>query len=357
MRHVSFMKFHTNSSVRKSIAILVCVLLPQICCRATADDAAPLTEGRLKEEVRVAFTEGPLWHPDGRVLFSDIANNRIMQRAADGTLSVFRHPSGRTNGMAFDLQGRLICCEGGGLDSRRRISRTEADGTVKLLAKSYKKARFNSPNDVVVDGQGRVYFSDPRYGDKADMQQLDDDGKPIEGVYRIDAPDEVVRVIAHEVARPNGLAISPDGKYLYVADNVNDGPNAAGGNRKLWQFELLPNGDVNLKTQTLIYDWETDRGPDGLAVDMQGRVYAAAGFNYPKPPFETAGERKAGVYVIDPQKKELVQFIPVPIDMVTNCAFGDEDRKTLYITAGHKLWSIRTTTPGFTRWPATNASR
>jgi gluconolactonase len=301
----------------------------------------------LKVEVRVAFTEGPAWHPTENVYFSDIANNRIMRRDANGELHVFRTPSGRTNGILFDHQGRMLCCEGGGLDSNRRVTRTEANGTITVLADRFEGKKFNSPNDLAIDSQGRIYFTDPRYGDRSDMQQLDASGNPIEGVYRIDDVGQVARVIGHEVDRPNGIYVSADDKYLFVADNVNDGPQGVGGNRKLWRFELKSDGTIEPDSRKMLFDWETDRGPDGMAMDLEGRLYVAAGFNFPNPPAESVKRYKAGIYVISPEGG-LLQFIPVPADMITNCTFGDEDGKTLYITAGHKLWSIRTETPGRT---------
>ncbi len=308
-------------------------------------------KAQLKPETRVAFTEGPVWHPSGNVYFSDIANNRIMRLDANGELHIFRVPSGRSNGLLFDHQGRLLACEGGGLDSNRRVTRTELNGTITVLADHYQGKKFNSPNDLTIDSQGRIYFTDPRYRDRSGMEQLDEEGKEIEGVYRIDDVGKVVRIITHEVHRPNGIALSPDEKYLYVADNVNDGPNeGVGGNRKLWRFTRNKDGSVDLKSQKLLFDWGTDRGPDGMAVDQKGRLYVAAGFNFPKLPAETTKKYKAGIYVLSPEGK-LLEFIPVPIDMITNCTFGGPDLRTLYITAGHKLWSIRTNTPGYLAWP------
>jgi gluconolactonase len=296
---------------------------------------------RLTIEGRVAFTEGPAWHPSGNVYFSDIANNRIMRRDPQGKLHVYRTPSGRANGLLFDARYRLNACEGGGEGGNRRVTRTELDGTITVLADRFQGKRFNSPNDLTIDALGRVYFTDPRYGDRRDVEQFDTDGKSIEGVYRIDLDGSVHRVITHEVHRPNGIGTSPDGKYLFVADNLNDGPDAVGGSRKLWRFELRANGDVFLATRQLLFDWGTDRGPDGITIDQQGRIYAAAGFNHANPPAETVKKYRAGIYVIDPNGQGLLQMIPVPADMITNCTLGGRDRRTLYITAGHKLWSIR----------------
>lgn len=330
--------------------VTICWLVGALPAMAQEDQPIP-KDSRLKAEVRVAFTEGPVWHPSGNVLFSDIANNRIMRRDRTGELHVFRSPSGRTNGMLLDLEGRLMCCEGGGPEGNRRVTRTDKEGVITVLADRYNGKRLNSPNDLTVDAKGRVYFTDPRYGPREDLKQFDNKGRAIEGVYRIDAPGKVERIITHEVHRPNGIAVSPDGQHLYVADNVNDGPKKGlGGNRKLWRFDLLANGTVDPKSQKLLFDWGTDRGPDGMALDQRGRIFVTAGFNFPKPPVETAKKYKAGVYVLSP-KGDLLQFIPVPADMITNCTFGDKDRKTLYITAGHKLWSIRVRDPGYLAYP------
>lgn len=337
---------HLSTRLPLIAALQVLVALSNI---AISSEPIP-SSSLLKIEGQVAFTEGPAWHPDGNVYFSDIVNNRIMRRDANGEMHVFRTPSGRTNGIQFDHQGRMLCCEGGGLDSNRRITRTELNGTITVLTDRYQDGKFNSPNDLAVDSKGRVYFTDPRYGDRSDMQQRDAYDNEIEGVYRIDDVGKVERIISHEVSRPNGILVSPDDRYLYVADNVNDGPNGLGGNRKLWRFDLNADGSIEPASRKLLFDWGTDRGPDGLAMDVEGRLYAAAGFNFPNPPVETAEKHKAGIYVIATEGG-LLQFIPVAADMITNCTFGDADRKTLYITAGHKLWSVRTSTPGVTVWP------
>lgn len=307
-------------------------------------------DSKLKIEGRVAFTEGPAWHPSGNVYFTDIDNNRIMRRDRKGELHVYRAPSGRANGLLFDRQGRLMACEGGGPEGSRRVTRTEIDGTITVLADEYRGKRLNSPNDLTIDSRGRVYFTDPRYGDRSDIEQFDESGREIEGVYRIDDVGKVERIIAHEVDRPNGILVSRGDEYLYVADNVNDGPRGLGGNRKLWRFDLRPDGTVDAASRKLLFDWGSDRGPDGMVLDREGRIYAAAGFNFPGPPVETAKKYRAGVYVITPGG-ELLKFIAVPADMITNCTFGGDDLKTLYVTAGHKLWSLRVNSPGQLAWP------
>lgn len=324
--------------------LLLATMLTQ---KPVAADSLPVSnDARLKFEGKVAFLEGPSWHPTGNVYFSDIPNERIMRRDRNGEIHVFRTSSGFTNGTCFDLQGRMICCEGGGAASNRRVTRLELDGTITVLADRFAGKRINSPNDCTIDRRGRIYFTDPRYRSREGLEQFDEDGRAIEGVYRIDDVGKVSRILTHEIQRPNGIAISPDQKYLYIADNKNDRPT---DNRRLWRFDLNEDGSVDNSSQKLLFDWGTDRGPDGMAIDSDGRLYVTAGFNYPDPPAQTANRYKAGIYVITSDGR-LVQFVPVPTDMITNCAFGDADRKTLYITAGHKLWSIRTEVPGHIEW-------
>lgn len=289
--------------------------------------------------------EGPAWHPKLGVLTSG-GDGSIHRYALDGTTSIFRKNAG-TNGLLFDAKGRLIACE----PVERRVTRTELDGTITVLTDRYDGKRYNQPNDVTVDADGRIYFSDPRYGDRKGMEQKED-GKIVEGVYRIDLDGKVTRVIGHEVERANGVLVSADGKYLYVADNNNDKIGAA---RKLYRFDLSA-GVVDRKSRKLIYDWGTGRGPDGLKQDEKGRLYVAGGLNKPNPPAEPATDVKGGVYVLSPEGK-LLAFLAVPTDEVTNVAFGGEDRRTLYVTGGGVLYSIRTTTPGRLVYPPAGSSR
>ncbi len=269
--------------------------------------------------------EGPAWR-DGWLYFSGEGKISRWKPGGAGP-EVFRDPSGGSNGLRFDPQGRLIVCEAG----NRRVTRTELDGSVTVMADRYEGHRFNSPNDLTMDSQGRIYFSDPRYG-KRDSMEID-----VEGVYRIDAPGKVVRVLGREVERANGVLVAPGDKYLYVADNNN---NNAGGARKLWRFDLRPDGSVNAASRRLIHDWKDGRGPDGVKMSSSGLLFVAGGLNAPHPPHET-GVMKGGVYILTPAGK-LVDFVPIPKDEVTNCAFGGADGKTLFITAGGTLWSVGT---------------
>jgi gluconolactonase len=284
--------------------------------------------------------EGPAWHPKLGLLTS--GNGHSYQLDRKGKSRIWRRGAG-TNGLLFDARGRLLACE----PKLRRITRTEADGKVTVLTARYQGKRYNQPNDLTVDSKGRIYFSDPQYGERKGMEIRDKEGRTIEGVYRIDPDKKVTRLIGRELERPNGVLVSAGDRYLYVADNNN---NNVGGARKLYRFDLRKNGTVDLKSKKLLYDWGKGRGPDGLKQDVRGRLYVAAGLNKPNPPFEPAKDRKGGIYVLNPAGK-LLAFLPVPTDEVTNCAFGGADRKTLYITAGGTLYSIRTTTAGRLVWP------
>jgi len=284
--------------------------------------------------------EGPAWHPELGLLTSGEGN--VMRRDRDGNRSVFLQGAG-TNGLMFDRQGRLVMCQ----PAFRRVARREADGTITVLAERYAGKPFNQPNDLTMDTRNRIYFSDPCYGDRSHLEILDDQGRAIEGVYRIDPDGRVTRIITHEVDRPNGLVVTPDDRYLYVADNNND---TVGGARKLWRFDLQPDGSVNVDSRRLIHDWGKTRGPDGIKLDAEGRLYVAAGLNKPNPPFETQDQPTAGVYVFSPEGEQQ-QFIPIPRDECTNCAFGGDDLKTLFVTAGGTLWSLTVETPGRPVWP------
>lgn len=279
--------------------------------------------------------EGPAWHPRLGLLTSGEGHVNLRDRA--GRAGVYVRDAG-SNGLLVDREGRVVICE----PVRRRVSRRALDGTTTVLAETFDGRRFNQPNDLAIDGRNRIYFTDPRYGSREGMELLDAGGRPIEGVYRIDPDGGVARIITHEVDRPNGIAIAADDSLLFVADNTNDVP---GGARKLWRFHLRDDGTVDPATQTLIHDWRTTRGPDGMKFDLDGRLYVAAGINRPNPPSETADQPTAGIYVFSPQGR-LQEFVRIPRDETTNCAFGGDDGRTLFVTAGGSLWSLRTRTAG-----------
>jgi gluconolactonase len=311
---------------------------------ALADDDEPIfaRDAKLtKEAGDGSGGEGPAWHPQLGVLTT--GNNHIWRLDRAGKSAIYRKDAG-CNGLLFDRDGRLLACD----SVQRRIVRIDSNGKLTMLADKYNGKRFNEPNDLTLDSQGRIYFSDPRYGESAGKDQLDEMGRTIEGVYRIDPDGKVTRVLGREVERANGVLVSPDDKYLFVADNDNNHENGA---RKLWRFDLKKDGTVDVASKKLLYDWGKGRGPDGVKQDVKGRLYVAAGLNKPSPPFEPATEVKGGIYVISPEGK-LLKFLPVPTDEVTNCAFGGDDLQTLYITAGGTLYSIHTITPGHVVFPS-----
>jgi gluconolactonase len=310
---------------------------------------APLPDGvaatGLRAATSLAFTEGPAVDAQGNVYFSDIENNRILRLSADGARSVFREPSGRTNGQCFDREGRLLHCEGAefGPGGARRVTRTDlANGEYVVLTDRYEGKRYNSPNDICVDGAGRIYFTDPRYGDRSDMEMA------IEGVYRIDPDGAVRRILAQpDVQRPNGIAVTQDAKRLYVIDSCP----IPGGNRKVWAFDLDARGSPTRQRQ--VFDFAPGRGGDGMRLDVEGTLYVAAGILSPRGPHETA-DVPPGVYVIGPDGT-LRGRIPIQEDVITNLAFGGADGRTLYITAGKSLFRTRVGVPGqvaFPRWKA-----
>ncbi|MCS7167327.1 MAG: SMP-30/gluconolactonase/LRE family protein [Gemmatales bacterium] len=291
----------------------------------------------------VCFLEGPAFDGEGNLFFSDIAGNRILKMDPQGRISVFREDSGRTNGNTFDAQGRLLSCEGaefGSAQGRRRVVRTDLKtGKVEVLTERYEGKRYNSPNDLCVDIHGRIWFTDPYYGPDRHILEMEH-----EAVYRIDADGKVTRVLTQPaIQRPNGIAITPDGKTLYVVDSHPQ----LGGNRKIWAFQVEADG--SLSGQRLVYDFGRGRGGDGLRLDMQGNLWVCAGVLRPRGPGET-DEVPPGVYVISPQG-QLLGRIPIPEDLITNLAFGGPERKTLYVTAGKSIYRIPVNVSGYALYP------
>ena len=317
------------------------VLLPAV--EVAADDFRPTASKEIIPKgarVRLLwnegdFTEGPTVAADGAILFSDIGNRIMRFDPVSRKITVFRASSGKTNGLMFDRQGRLIACEGAA-GGNRRISITE-DGKVRTLADRYEGKRFNSPNDLAIDAKGRVYFTDPRYGGD-EPRELD-----FEGVFLVDT-DGKVTLATREVQKPNGVLVSIDGKTVYVADNNN----ARDGNRHLTAFRVQPDG--TLAEKRVLFDFgPTRRGIDGMTLDTSGNLYATAG----------RGD-EAGIYVFSPEGKHLA-FIPTPGDP-TNCVFGGPNQpNVLYITAAgpkpkegrqrYALYAIRLATDGHRIYP------
>jgi gluconolactonase len=329
--------------------MLACASLPPGLSAQNKSDFVdlPLPSGLVAPDTKptvaalVCFFEGPAVDASDNVFFSDIPGNRILKMNHKGDVSVFRSDSGRTNGNAFDARGRLVSCEGFGLGpgGRRRIVRTDMEtGAVTVLTDRYEGKRYNSPNDLCVDGSGRIWFTDPRYGDRAGMEM------PDEGVYRIDPDGHVTRALTQpQVQRPNGITVAPDGRTLYVVDANDD----VGGNRKLWAFAISPKGE--LSNRRLVYDFQQARGGDGIRADMRGNLWMAGGIRTPRRPSETT-EMPQGVYVISPQGK-LLGRVPIVEDYVTNLAFGGPDRKVLYVTAGASIYKFPVQVSGYAVYP------
>ena len=326
--------------LRLGFAALLIVLT---CCIAANAELSVVADGKIPVMVaEKGAGEGPAWHPKLGLLTS--GNGHIMQRDLKGEQSIYRENAG-TNGLLFDAKGQLLACE----PVQRRVTLTSASGELKVLTDSFEGKKYNQPNDITVDSRGRIYFSDPRYGPREDMQILDAQGRAVEGVYRIDPDGQVTRIITHEVDRPNGLVVTPDDKFLFVADNNN---NDVGGSRKLFRFTLQADGNVDLASKKTLYDWKNGRGPDGMVLDREGRILVAGGRDQAALPAETA-EKTAGVYVFSPTGR-LLQVIPIPRDEVTNCTFGGPRLKTLFVTAGGTLWAVPMKVPGQLPWPATS---
>jgi len=310
-----------------SISLLVVAALvgfPQPPAQPQAGSSSVVASGAKLEKVwgDGEFTEGGAMAEDGSILFSDIGNRILRFDPKTGKTTVFREPSGRANGMIFNSKGQLIVAEGANVGGGRRVSITDRDGTVRTLVDGLDRKRFNSPNDVAVSREGRVYVSDPRYvGDEPrDLQ--------FEGVYLIELQGFPI-ALDLDVLKPNGLVVSPDGRTLYVSDN---GPNR----RALIAAQIGDRGKV--REPRVIHEFKDQRGIDGMTVTTDGRIVAAAG-----------GGPKAGVYIFSPDGK-LLEIIPTP-ENPTNVEFAGDDRKTLYICAGKSLYRIKTNMTGFALWP------
>jgi gluconolactonase len=297
-------------------------------------EARPLVDQR-------AFTEGPSWHPDGYLLLTDIHHDRVLRyRPGAASYETVIAASGRAAGTALDDDGRLVVCEGhehgpGG----RALARWQLDTLTRTaIVERYQGKRFNSPNDLVIDSRGRIYFSDPHYYEdpEGEIVELDD-----EAVYRVGpAGAELVRVIGGDaLARPNGVALSPDERTLYVTDTRKGGPSL------LYAFALDEQGLATGERETLYdfgYGYGRGRGGDGMCVDAAGHLFVAAG---PHRPPGADAEVAPGLQVFDVSGK-LVARLAVDDDMLTNCTHGGPDGRTLYMTGVRHLWAIATREPG-----------
>jgi gluconolactonase len=257
------------------------------------------------------FTEGPIWIAQEKcLLFSDIPANRIY-RLKNNQVTIFKEPSHNSNGLTRDLQGRLIACEHG----ERRVTRLETDGSLTILASMFQGKKLNSPNDVVVKSDGYIYFTDPPYGIRPEQQE-----QALQGVYRLSPDGQEIILLVADFIKPNGLAFSPDESKLYVDDSEA---------KHIRVFDVLTNG--TLDRGRVFYDMKTEKKglPDGMKIDREGNIFCTGG---------------GGVWVFSPEGEHLGTILTPEIP--ANCAWGDSDRCSLYITAQTSLYKIRLLIPG-----------
>lgn len=262
------------------------------------------------------FTEGPVWSPRRFLLFSDIYGDRIYQWTPGDGKSVFREAAGNPNGLTYDQQGRLLICE----QKKRRLIRLSKDGDVSILADKWEGKQLNCPNDVVVRRDGTIYFTDPYWKfPPGSVQEL-----TFQGVYRI-SPDGKLSVEAKDFGLPNGIALSPDEKTLYIGDSRR---------RKLYALDVSKTGE--LSNQRMLADLQSaEKGAvDGMKLDARGNIY-------------TTGP--GGIWVISKTGVHLGTIVAPEIP--ANCGWGDADYRTLYLTAPKSVYKVRAKVPGKTTFP------
>jgi gluconolactonase len=336
------------------------LLIGVLCSGSTSAAEEPIVPANAKLEKLFeskVLTEGVCVAPDGMVYFSEITFSNV-SRDENGAIdagyiwkfdpstketSIFRSPSGMSNGIKFDAAGNMIVAEGADYGGRR-VTRTDMKtGKSKIIAALFEGRPLNSPNDITIDEKGRIYFSDPRYLGHEAIDQ------PVVGVYRID-PDGSLHRIITDAGKANGVCISPDQKTLYVVSNDNGGtaierladPNATEANKvgiplrkglmALLAYDLADDGSA--KFRKVLVDYAPFDGPDGLVVDQDGNLYVAV-----------RAENRPGICVYSPEGKELAY---IPTEVPTNVGFGrGKDINLLYITAGSSLYSIRVNRNGY----------
>jgi len=252
------------------------------------------------------FVEGPAWSRDGTLIFSDIPGNKLLQFKLGEKPVVFRDNSNGAIGNTFDAQGRLYTCE----SHARRVTRTDKKGKIEVLAERWQGKRLNAPNDIVVRKDGQVYFTDPAFGNQQDTRELD-----FYGVFHISHRGEL-NVIAKSKGRPNGIALSPNGRVLYVTDSDQ---------RNVRAYDLDRNGEAS-NERVLISNIAGI--PDGIKVDETGNLYVAA----------------SRIEILTPEGKPVRSFL-LP-ETPSNCAFGDNDFQSLYVTARTSVYRVRLNVKG-----------
>ncbi len=257
------------------------------------------------------FTEGPLWNTlENFLLFSDIPANAMKRWDATSGMSIYRAPSGKSNGLTYDKHGCLIACE----HANRRVSRTTADGQVITIASHYQGKRLNSPNDVVVKSDGSIYFTDPPYGLTSAYGVAAEKELDFQGVYRLAPDEDTLMLLIDDFDRPNGLCFSPDESILYINDTERMHVRA---------FDVQPDGTIT--NGRVFAEEEGDNGkPDGMKVDIEGNVYLTG---------------PGGIWVFAADGTHL-GVILVP-ERTANLAWGGDDWKTLFITATTSIYQIK----------------
>jgi gluconolactonase len=288
------------------------------------DRFRPLLVGNARVETLHTGTlwgEGPVWFADTKtLLWSDIPNNRILRWVEGGGVSVFREPSNNANGNTRDREGRLVTCESG----TRRVTRTEHDGTITVLADSFEGKRLNSPNDLVVASDGAVWFTDPPYGILSDYTGTKADSEIGRNcVFRIDPGTGELTVATDSLVKPNGLAFSPDGSILYVADSGSS--HQPGGPHEIVAFDVDGTSLSNRRVFSVI-----DAGvPDGFRLDVEGNIWTSA---------------LDGVHCIAPDGA-LIGKIRAP-EVIANVTFGGRNRSRLFMAGGSTLFAVYVATRG-----------
>ncbi len=250
------------------------------------------------------FVEGPVWHPNEFLIFSDIPGNTVYKwDPATGTTETFHKPSGNSNGLSLDLPGNVLLCQHG----KRRVARLEENGTETALATHYDGKRLNSPNDLAVKSDGSIFFTDPPYGISSGQEELG-----FYGIYRLTPEGEVI-LLDKSLNRPNGICFSPDESKLYVNDSQA---------RRIYVWGVTE--DLTLENRKLFYTMSGSGSADGMKVDTQGNLYSTG---------------PGGVWIFAPDGT-LLDKISVP-GQTTNLNWGDADYQTLYITSGKALYKIR----------------
>jgi gluconolactonase len=270
------------------------------------------------------WLEGPVWFADHECLYvSDVPNDRVLRWSEDSGISVFRQPSGFANGHARDRQGRLLTCS----HRDRTVSRIEFDGTVTVLASRFDGKRLNSPNDIVCKSDGTIWFSDPIYGISTDYEGGKQQQELPPALYRLDPQSGELHVAAGDFVNPNGLAFSPDERFLYVAETGDQFDDASP--RFIRRFAVAEDGALSNGEH---FHSIAPGNADGFRVDELGNLWSSAA---------------DGVHCISPQG-ELLGKVLAP-SLVSNVCFGGRNRSRLFICASHTLMAIYTNTRGCVR--------